>query len=86
MNSDNAGSQHGSHKSPGVTFEKPVSLKNGKNDISLLSVMVGSPVKSDRRIYLIFTTSSFLNNACINYMKCRIPAHTLSVEFLDLDK
>ncbi|KAM0947342.1 putative beta-galactosidase [Dioscorea sansibarensis] len=43
VNDEFVGSQHGSHKSPGVTFEKPISLKNGKNDISLLSVMVGSP-------------------------------------------
>ncbi|KAJ0959700.1 hypothetical protein J5N97_000644 [Dioscorea zingiberensis] len=37
------GTEHGSHDSPGVVLEKPISLLNGKNNISLLSVMVGSP-------------------------------------------
>ncbi|KAJ0969499.1 hypothetical protein J5N97_022376 [Dioscorea zingiberensis] len=43
VNNEFIGSQHGSHNSPGVIFEKSITLKNGNNDISLLSVMVGSP-------------------------------------------
>ncbi|XXG87051.1 hypothetical protein AAC387_Pa11g1837 [Persea americana] len=38
-----AGSVHGSHDVPAFLLEKPISLKDGRNNISLLSVMVGLP-------------------------------------------
>ncbi|KAJ0025020.1 hypothetical protein Pint_07439 [Pistacia integerrima] len=38
-----AGSAHGTHQNPRFTLENTVSLNNGINNISLLSVMVGLP-------------------------------------------
>ncbi|KAH7685343.1 Beta-galactosidase protein [Dioscorea alata] len=43
INDEFIGTEHGSHNSEGVVFEKPISLLNGKNNFSFLSVMVGSP-------------------------------------------
>lgn len=39
------GSAHGSHESKFFSLESTVTLRNGVNNISLLSVMVGLPVK-----------------------------------------
>ncbi|XP_068647118.1 beta-galactosidase 6 [Aristolochia californica] len=37
------GTAHGNHNLQSFSFENPISLKDGNNDISLLSVMVGLP-------------------------------------------
>ncbi|KAF8411754.1 hypothetical protein HHK36_004312 [Tetracentron sinense] len=37
------GTAHGSHDAPGLTLENSISLNNGMNNVSLLSVMVGLP-------------------------------------------
>lgn len=43
VNGDYVGSAHGSNKIPSHTLESPISLNDGANSISLLSVMVGLP-------------------------------------------
>lgn len=43
INNDYAGSAHGNKTNPSFMFELPISLTLGKNDIALLSVMVGLP-------------------------------------------
>ncbi|XP_077213409.1 beta-galactosidase 6-like [Tasmannia lanceolata] len=43
INNKFVGSAHGSHGLPSFTFESPISLNAGENNISLLSVSVGLP-------------------------------------------
>ncbi|XP_057975220.1 beta-galactosidase 16-like [Malania oleifera] len=43
VNGEPAGSAHGSHHDPGFNLQNPVTLGNGTNSVSLLSVMVGLP-------------------------------------------
>uniref|UniRef100_A0ACD5VVP2 Uncharacterized protein n=1 Tax=Avena sativa TaxID=4498 RepID=A0ACD5VVP2_AVESA len=44
INNDYVGSVHGSHDGPrNIILKTPITLKEGRNSISLLSVMVGSP-------------------------------------------
>ncbi|XP_020572705.1 beta-galactosidase 16-like [Phalaenopsis equestris] len=43
VNNEYIGTVHGSHGSKAIVLSKAISLKNGQNDISLLSVMVGLP-------------------------------------------
>ncbi|KAJ7965525.1 Beta-galactosidase [Quillaja saponaria] len=43
VNGDLVGSAHGSHKNISFSLENPITLINGKNTISLLSVTVGLP-------------------------------------------
>ncbi|OEL18137.1 Beta-galactosidase 7 [Dichanthelium oligosanthes] len=45
INNDYLGNVHGSHDKPGdIVLKAPISLREGRNSISLLCVMVGSPV------------------------------------------
>lgn len=45
INNDYVGTVHGSHDGPrSIILKTPITLREGPNSISLLSVMVGSPV------------------------------------------
>ncbi|VAH82447.1 unnamed protein product [Triticum turgidum subsp. durum] len=55
INNDYAGTVHGSHDGPrNIVLKTPITLREGQNSISLLSVMVGSPDSGaymERRIF-----------------------------------
>ncbi|RLN24735.1 beta-galactosidase 7-like isoform X2 [Panicum miliaceum] len=57
INNDYVGSVHGSHDKPGnIILKAPISLREGRNSISLLCVMVGSPVGLSGETNKIYTS------------------------------
>ncbi|EMS57137.1 Beta-galactosidase 7 [Triticum urartu] len=56
INNDYVGSAHGSHDGPrNIILKTPITLRKGQNSISLLSVMVGSPIGLSGEMNNIYT-------------------------------
>ncbi|VAH66618.1 unnamed protein product [Triticum turgidum subsp. durum] len=56
INNDYVGSVHGSHDGPrNIILKTPITLRKGQNSISLLSVMVGSPIGLSGEMNNIYT-------------------------------
>ncbi|VAH82449.1 unnamed protein product [Triticum turgidum subsp. durum] len=56
INNDYAGTVHGSHDGPrNIVLKTPITLREGQNSISLLSVMVGSPIGLSGEMNHIYT-------------------------------